>query len=60
MRSLKEYPDVLKVEDVKGYLGIGKEQAYNLVNSGVFHTVRAGRRILIYKKVFENWLQGQN
>lgn len=50
---------VLDVEDIQNYLGIGRRQAYELVNSGELHTVRIGRRIKISKEVFMNWLNGE-
>jgi excisionase family DNA binding protein len=60
MGNLREYPDILNVEDIISVLGIGKSSAYDLVHSGQFHTVKVGRRILVYKKVFQRWLEGQD
>ena len=40
-------------------LGVGRRQAYELVSSGQFHTVRVGKRIKILKAVFVRWLNGQ-
>ncbi|MCF6796610.1 DNA-binding protein [Priestia megaterium] len=59
MRELENYPDVLNVEDVQKILCIGRRQAYELVSSGQFHTVRVGKRIKILKAVFICWLQGE-
>lgn len=56
-RKIKDYPSVLTVADIQEILGIGRRQAYELVNSGQFHTVRAGRRIMIYKSIFLKWLK---
>lgn len=53
------YPEVLNVEDIQAILGIGRRQAYELVSSGQFHTVRVGKRIKIFKAVFIRWLQGE-
>ncbi|MEC1697732.1 helix-turn-helix domain-containing protein [Schinkia azotoformans] len=50
---------VLDVEDIQEYLGIGRRQAYELVNSGQMHVVRIGRRIKISREVFLKWLNGQ-
>ncbi|MEH7445190.1 helix-turn-helix domain-containing protein [Bacillus sp. JJ1122] len=58
MDSLNKYPDVLNVEDVQKILGIGRRQAYELVSSNEFHTIRVGRRIKIFKDVFVRWLEG--
>lgn len=60
MKTLNDYPDVLNVKDIREYLNICKDKAYELVHSNQFHTVRVGRRILIYKKVFRNWLEGHS
>lgn len=37
-------------------LGIGKNQVYQLFNSGAFKTISIGSRKLVSKVVFENWL----
>jgi excisionase family DNA binding protein len=51
-------PDVLNVTDIQKILGIGRRQAYELVNSGQFHVVRVGKSIRILREVFFNWLNG--
>lgn len=53
-----DLPEVLGVTDIKEFLGIGINQAYELVNSGQFHVVRIGRVIRVSKKVFLDWLEG--
>ncbi|MBH0175940.1 helix-turn-helix domain-containing protein [Fictibacillus sp. 23RED33] len=60
MDRLIEYPDVLNVEDIISILRIGRSSAYELVHSGEFHTVKVGRRILIYKDVLQRWLDGKD
>jgi excisionase family DNA binding protein len=50
---------VLDVEDIQNYLGIGRRQAYELVNSGALHSVRIGRRIKVSRDVFLTWLNGK-
>jgi hypothetical protein len=57
-KKLKDYPSVLSVSDIQAILGIGRRQAYELVNSGSFHVARAGRRIMVSKTVFLQWLKG--
>lgn len=51
-------PAVLDVADIQSILGIGRRQAYDLVNSGQFHIVRIGNRIKVSREVFFNWLNG--
>ncbi|WP_424475038.1 helix-turn-helix domain-containing protein [Oceanobacillus kimchii] len=57
---LEQYPPVLDVIHLQEILGIGRRQAYELVNSKEFHTVRVGRRIKILKIVLITWLEGNN
>jgi predicted DNA-binding transcriptional regulator AlpA len=58
LKNLEEYPEVLNVSDVQKILGIGRRQAYELVSSQQFHSVRIGSRIKIFKEVFVSWLHG--
>lgn len=58
MKNIEHYPDVLNVGDIQEILGIGRRQAYELVSSGQFHSVRVGNRIKIFKEVFVRWLYG--
>ncbi|MGN7942011.1 helix-turn-helix domain-containing protein [Metabacillus sp. 22489] len=51
---------VLDVEDIQRFLGIGRRQAYELVNSNAFHVVRIGRRIKVGKDAFLAWLNGND
>lgn len=55
----KSLPPIMDVVDVKEFLGIGLRQAYELVNSGVFHIVRVNRRIKIPRDPFLTWVYGQ-
>ena len=45
----------LRVSDIKKILGISKSQAYNLVNSDGFPTLKIGRTILIPVEDFDKW-----
>ncbi|WP_138415222.1 helix-turn-helix domain-containing protein [Aquibacillus sediminis] len=60
MKKLDDLKDVLTVKEIAEFLCIGRGQAYELVHSGVFHTVRVGSRILIPKKPFLAWFEGKN
>ncbi|MED1947200.1 MULTISPECIES: helix-turn-helix domain-containing protein [Brevibacillus] len=57
-KKIKDFPSVLSVADIQEILGIGRRQAYELVNSGQFHVARAGRRIMVSKSIFMAWLKG--
>lgn len=49
---------ILDVSDIQGILGISRNKAYDLANSGQFHVVRIGRLIKIPRTSFESWLNG--
>jgi excisionase family DNA binding protein len=46
---LSDYPDIITVDQLADILGVGKNKAYELVNSHVIGSRRIGRRILIPK-----------
>lgn len=52
--------DVLEVKDIQEYLNIGRRQAYELIESGKFHSVRIGKKIKVSRDVFEEWLKSEN
>ncbi|WP_420913716.1 helix-turn-helix domain-containing protein [Brevibacillus agri] len=54
------YPPVLDVFHIQKILGIGRRQAYELVNSNQFHVVRVGKRIKVSSDVFFLWLYGHS
>lgn len=59
MRSqVDELPEVLEVQDIQNFLKIGRNQAYDLCNSGQFYILRIGRSIKIPKPSFVNWYLG--
>lgn len=47
---------IYTVDEIQDILGIGRNSAYSLVKSGVFHSVRIGGNIRISKKSFDDWL----
>jgi hypothetical protein len=55
-----ELPPILQAIDIQNYLGIGKNQAYDLCNSGQFHVVKIGRLIRVKREVFVRWLNGED
>ncbi|MFF2907665.1 helix-turn-helix domain-containing protein [Paenibacillus sp. NPDC057934] len=56
----KLLPPVLNSADIQRFLRIGKSQVYELLNSGAFHVTRVGRRMLISRSVFIEWLEGRS
>ncbi|WJQ79834.1 helix-turn-helix domain-containing protein [Brevibacillus brevis] len=57
-KKAEKYPVVIDVCHIQQILGIGRRQAYELVNSGQFHVVRVGKRIKISRNIFFDWLEG--
>lgn len=56
---LKNYvSEVYVVSDIQQILNIGRKQAYELVNSKRFRTIKVGSRIKIPKASFNAWLNG--
>jgi len=53
----EEFPAVLKVEDLMGILGIGRNSAYDLVRSGRIKSIRIGRKIRITRDALTAFLQ---
>ena len=46
---LKEYPDVLSVQEVAKILRVGKNKAYGLVNDGNLSSIKMGGKIIVPK-----------
>ena len=44
-----EYPDIVTVYDMQKMLGIGRNKAYELVNSNRISSIHIGRKIYIPK-----------
>lgn len=59
-----EYKQTIRVVytplELKEILGIGKNETYKLIKSGAFPIVRIGKRIVIPKEPFHEWLNKGN
>ena len=51
------YPDVLTVAQVASALRIGKNKAYELINSRVIGSKRIGRKILVAKSCLVDYIE---
>jgi excisionase family DNA binding protein len=49
-------PAVYQVMDVARLLGISKNHAYLMLNSGTIPAIRLGRRLVIPRAAFDAWL----
>ncbi|MFB4258935.1 helix-turn-helix domain-containing protein [Shouchella clausii] len=52
-------PNALEVKHIKEILNCGKDQAYELVNSGQFHVARVGCKAKVSKRLFFEWFEGR-
>jgi excisionase family DNA binding protein len=57
VKDFSELPLSLTVEQVAGVLGIGRVQAYNLVRTEGFPKIKVGRRIVVPRQAFINWME---
>lgn len=51
---------VYTVAEIQKLLGIGKNQAYDLASSGAFPVRTVGKKIIISKTGFHNWLNNKS
>ena len=58
-RSTEDMPLVLYVEDIADTLMIGRNKAYNLVNSGKIKALRIGNHYRIPRDSFIAFLKGE-
>ena len=57
--AMEEVPVVMNAADVARFLGISKANAYTLMHSVGFPTLRIGARMLVERSKFLNWLDHQ-
>ena len=55
--SIEQLPLTLTVSDISCILGICKQNAYDLCHSEGFPSIIIGKRIVIYKLAFIEWLK---
>ena len=60
MRNIKDehdnLPTMLNVNDVADILDLSKTKVYELMNSSEFPTLRIGKRMMVSKEQFVNWI----
>lgn len=54
--NIDDLPITLTAIDIANILGISRNSAYALCNSKDFPTIRLGKRIIISKDAFVNWI----
>ena len=53
----KDYPDVVRIEELQEMLHIGRNAAYDIVKDGKIKTIRVGKRYIIPKASVINFLE---
>ena len=56
-KSNDELPLAMNAKDIAGYLSISLTCAYNLMNSQNFPTIKIGKRLIVTKSKFLEWLE---
>ena len=57
--NTNELPFTLSVEEMATFLGISRVGAYNLAHAKGFPTLRVGKRILVPRDQFLQWMDRQ-
>ncbi len=60
IKSLHELPVTITVGDVAEVLGISRTGAYEMVKSEGFPCLQVGRRLLIPRDQFINWIERES
>ena len=55
--SNEELPLTMNAKDVAGYLNISLSCAYQVKNTKNFPVIKIGKRLIVTKEHFLNWLQ---
>lgn len=58
-KNIDDMPATLSVDDVAKALNISRAQAYITVNEEGFPKIKIGRRLLVPKQAFLNWVSQQ-
>jgi excisionase family DNA binding protein len=58
-QNIDELPYTLSVEELAAFLGISRVGAYNLAHAKGFPTLRVGKRILVPRDRFLQWMDRQ-
>lgn len=57
IKNLEELPAMLSVADIRSLFGIGQRQAYELVHTEGFPTLKIGTTIRIPKHLLDKWIK---
>ena len=59
INNYRDLPLTLRADDIAAVLGISRAGAYNLMNSKGFPTIRIGRRMVVPRDKFVEWMEQQ-
>lgn len=59
-RNFEELPLMMNMTDVAAVLGISRAGAYKLAHASDFPTFQIGRRIVVSREKFIEWLNSQS
>ena len=57
--SVDQLPCTMNADELAGYLGISRAGAYTLMHSEGFPVIRIGKRMIVPKDKFLQWLEDQ-
>lgn len=46
----REYPDILRIDEIQSMLQIGRNSAYNLLKQGLIKSIKIGKKYIIPKQ----------
>ena len=58
IKRLRDLPDPLNPKDIQSFLGLSKNSTYNLLDTGLFHSIKVGKLYKIPKSSFAKWYLG--
>jgi excisionase family DNA binding protein len=58
-KNYDDLPVVLGINEIRDFLGIGRDKAYELLKSNEFHVHRFGNRTLVPRSSFIEWFEGK-
>ena len=56
---MEEEKLLLTVTDVMKLTGLGRDRVYDIMHSNQFPVMKFGRRLMVHKDVFNNWLMDE-
>jgi excisionase family DNA binding protein len=60
MRTVQDYPIILKADEVAEILGVTKRHAYEIMEQKGFPLIRLGRLKRVNRDAFFKWLEQQS